>query len=251
MNSIFIGLKKEIELPRGPFLYINDEVPDVARSRVFDPLRHSFNPLKNINYRSACDFVEIIGAIFPKGDNTLTKDTGLDYIHDALEAAPKTLESMIEPPDKKSSTGHQWSYSKVRRILRSHVLLRALCQPTNFSFKGMVFARINRAQLGDFDALVMGLFLMAHYKGQIIVPDGGFYLREMHISLIREGRLIAGCNFLSELPPKIRQSILLFDKRIVQGARLEDAELLADYSGLVKGTNDYSDFVAAGMRVSP
>jgi hypothetical protein len=146
---------------------------------------------KNINYRSACDFVEIIDALFSRGENTLTKDTGLDFIHDALEAAPKTLETLIEQPDRKGSTGHVWAYSKIRRILRSHVLFRVLCNPTNFSFNpnAKIQARINRAELGDFDALAIGLFLMSHYRGQLVIPDLGFYGREAHIS--REFRTIA------------------------------------------------------------
>ena len=79
-----------------------------------------------------------------------------------------------------------------------------LCNPTNFSLKndGKVFARINRAEFGEFDSLVLGLFPMAHYKGQVVVRDFGFYGREAHIALIREKRLIAGVNFLAELPPK-------------------------------------------------
>jgi hypothetical protein len=79
-------------------------------------------------------------------------------------------------------------------LLASPVLRKVLCNPTNFSLKndGKVFARINRAEFGEFDSLVLGLFLMAHYKGQVVVPDFGFYGREAHIALIREKRLIAG-----------------------------------------------------------
>jgi hypothetical protein len=44
---------------------------------------------------------------------------------------------------------------------------------------------------------VLGLFLMAYFKGQIIVEDFGFYGRDAHIGLIRENRLITGVNFQS------------------------------------------------------
>src|SRR3984885_6215180 len=96
-------------------------------------------------------------------------------------------------------------------LLMSPVRKRVLCNPTNFSFnpRSVILAKLNRAELGDFDALVLGLFLMAHFKGQIVVPDFGFYGREAHISLIRENRLIARVNSLAELPPKLRQSVLL------------------------------------------
>jgi hypothetical protein len=52
-------------------------------------------------------------------------------------------------------------------LLVSPVLTRVLCQPTNFSFNSdIILAELDRAELGDFDALVLGLFLMAHFKGQ-------------------------------------------------------------------------------------
>jgi hypothetical protein len=54
------------------------------------------------------------------------------------------------------------------------------------------FARVIRTFTGTVDALVLGLLLMAHYKGQVVVPDFGFYGRDAHVSLLREGRVIAG-----------------------------------------------------------
>jgi hypothetical protein len=83
------------------------------------------------------------------------------------------------------------------------VLKRVLCNPTNISFNpnSVIMARLNRAELGDFDGLVLGLFLMAHFKGQIIVEDFGFYEGDAHISQILDNRLIAGVNFMHELSP--------------------------------------------------
>ena len=82
----------------------------------------------------------------------------------------------------------------------SPVLKRMFCGKPNFTFtpRSMIVARVNRAELGDFDALVLGLLLMASYKGQVIVLDFGFYGRDAHISLIRENRLIAGVNFIGD-----------------------------------------------------
>jgi hypothetical protein len=42
------------------------------------------------------------------------------------------------------------------------------CVPVDIAFTGKntkVFARLNRAELGDFDALVLGLFLTSQFKG--------------------------------------------------------------------------------------
>jgi hypothetical protein len=36
------------------------------------------------------------------------------------------------------------------------------------------FARLNRAELGEFGVLLLYVFLMAHLKGQFVVTDFGF-----------------------------------------------------------------------------
>jgi len=50
------------------------------------------------------------------------------------------------------------------------------------------------------------------------------------VSLIREERLIAGVNFLEELSPKLRQSVLLIKDKVPKGTTVQDAETLAAYS---------------------
>jgi hypothetical protein len=75
-----------------------------------------------------------------------------------------------------------------------------LCNPTNFSFnpKSAIVAKISRNELGDFDSLVLGLLLMSHGQGQVVVPDLGFYGRDFHSRLVREERLTAGVNYLDD-----------------------------------------------------
>jgi hypothetical protein len=84
----------------------------------------------------------------------------------------------------KTEVGPLEALATIDDVLISSVLRRVLCNPTNFSFnpRSTILARINRAELGDFDALVLGLLLMAHFKGQLVVPDFGFYGRECHVS---------------------------------------------------------------------
>ena len=57
-----------------------------------------------------------------------------------------------------------------------------LCGAQNFRSPpiSVILARLNRAELGEFDALVLGLFLMAHCPGHLVIPDFGFYGREVH-----------------------------------------------------------------------
>ena len=64
-----------------------------------------------------------------------------------------------------------------------------------------------------------------------------------NVSLIREGRLTAGVNFLGELPAKLRQAVLLIDEKEANGATMQDAETLAEYAGFVPGTTGFTDFV--------
>ena len=130
-------------------------------------------------------------------------------------------------------------------ILASPALRGVFCEGRRFTFnpKSANLARINRAELGRFDALVLGLLLIAQFKGQLVLPSFGFYGRDAHVNPIEEGRLIAGVNTLGELSPLMRQNMLLVTEKVASGAFAEDAEELAKYQGLLKGTNAFNDFV--------
>lgn len=234
MNKLFLGFNKTIPPPqRG--LYIHDEVPDVPRARLFDPTKHSFNPLKDIDYRTARALADVLYTAYPQGENTLTVRNGKRALLRALLSATRL--DRVEGDDEVTGM--------VDDLLQSPVLTSVLCKPTNFSFapNSLIFARINRAELGDFDALLLGLFLIGHFKGQVIVPDFGFYGRDVHISLIREERLIAGLNFLGELTPKLRNSVVLMDDKEASGTTFDDAQVLADFARVPRGTNAFNAFI--------
>ena len=88
---------------------------------------------------------------------------------------------------------------------------------------------------------------MLRNKKSRVVPDFGFYGRELHQAYIREGRLIAGVNFLGELPGKLRQGVLLINKRVPGGTAVEDAETIDQYEGFVPGTQGFTDFTQEAM----
>lgn len=251
MNQLYVGFSKSIDLPSGGYLIIDDEVRDIPRSRVFDPLQHSFNPIKAINEDKAEDLVELLYALSPGGDTTLTVRNGKIELAEALVKADRF--DKVKGGDEVSLVMSSLLFSPTRR----NVLCRPTnLKPTNFSFNvnSVIQARINRAELGDKTALIIGAFLMAHYKGQIVLPDGGFYLRDCHARLVREERLIVGLNFLGELSPALRKTVLLIEKKIPSGATVEDAEELAKYarsstgSRLVPGANAYNDYIATATR---
>src|SRR5258707_2786183 len=87
MNRFFVGLTKTIEPQRG--LFIHDEVPDISRARIFDPAKHSFNPLKDIDYRKARALAEVLYTITPQGENTLTVRNGKRELLKALLSADR------------------------------------------------------------------------------------------------------------------------------------------------------------------
>jgi hypothetical protein len=242
MNKLYVGFKNSIDPPKGGYLIIDDEVRDIPRSRVFDPMRHSFNPLKGVDYKRARELAELFYTISPQGDNTLTVRNGKRALLKALLKADR-LDRV------KAAKGDEEVKALIDDILISPVLRRVLCNPTNFSFnpKSVIVAKISRKELGDFDALVLCLLLMSHAQGQVVVPDLGFYGRDFHSRLIREERLIAGVNYLDELPKGLRQSVLLIEDKVASGTTVDDAEELAKYERLGKGTNAFIDFVAEAV----
>lgn len=244
VNKLYVGFTKTIEVPehrlpgysvRRSGLLISDEVPEIPRARIFDPLKHSFNPLAQLGYKEARQLADVLYTVSPQGENTLTVRDGKRALLRALLKA-KRLDKVEGDEEVTAMMGD---------ILVSPVLKRVFCGKPNFAFKpnSMIVAKLDRAELGDFDALVLGLVLIGHYKGQVIVPDFGFYARDAHVSLIREERLIAGINTLNELSPKLRQAVLLMKTKVAASTTVEDAEVLAGYARLPRGTNAFNAFV--------
>jgi hypothetical protein len=240
MNVLHVGFTKQIELPRGGFLYIDDELPTIKRSRIFDPQKHCFNPLKDIDYKKARELSELLYTIAPQGENTLTVRNGKRAL----------LKALLEAKSLDKVKGDEEVRGMIGDLLVSPVLRQVLCNPTNFSFNqnSVILAKINRVELGDFDALVLGLFLMSHFKGQLVIPDFGFYGREAHMRFIREERLIAGVNSLNELPAKLRQGVLLIEDKVAKHTTFEDAEALANYSKYARGVGGYTDLVKSAIE---
>lgn len=231
-------------------LFRHSKFPKNWRVTDFDHHKHTFNPLKEISYRTARDFVETIDALYPAGSATLTKETGLSFILRSLLSKPQSLHKLIPPPDKKSTPGHVWAYDKISDLLVSPVLERVLTGGNTFSFQGTIIARLDRAKLGDADCLALAHFLISRYKYTVIIPDFGFYGRKSHVTLIRQNRLIAGLNFLDESP--LKNELLLIDKKSASRCTYSDAKTLAEYRGLFpdpnRVDNDYNNYILNSVR---
>ena len=254
MNKLFVGFSRNVELPRGGWLLIDDEIRDAPRARVFDPDEDCFNPMQGMDYRKARELSELLYAIYPQGDGTLTVRNGKRALLKGLLKAKRLDEvegdSEVKAKRLDEVEGDSEVEDMIGDLLMSPILRRVLCNPTDIiSLKpnATIMARLNRAELGDFDALVLGFFLMAQFKGQVVVPDFGFYGRNPHASLIRENRLIAGVNYLGELPDNLRSAALLIEDKEASRATPEDADILARLEGKQRGTNGYNDFVKDAM----
>lgn len=245
MNLLVIGLAQKVDaLPtKQGFLLIDDgPIADVflqkqKRAVLFDPKLHSFNPLQGMTYKQARDFASVVYG--SEGKDTLTVRNGKRSLTRMLLNTSSLDEIWGEKTDADKE-----AQATVSDILLSPVLRNVLCKPTNFSFKKgrTIVARINRAELGDFDAFILGSLLISQFEGQVIIPDFGFYARDFHAALIRQNRLVAGLYTLSELEPKLRQLCLLMPKIPLQ-CTVNDAEILAAYAGLTPHTVGYSDFI--------
>lgn len=256
MNLLIVGAgdKTETILEHLPssFLLIDDgaiidALPNFKRRKVthFDATKHSLNPLQNLTYLRACDFVSIIGAVFPGGENTLTKQYSFIALHEWLDTNPKFLSHF--PRAKKDDVGLSDAGMKIRRLLLSPVLKNVLDRPTNFPLKGIVLVRLNLTDLGDFDAFVLGNLIISTYaretKHPVIIPDFGFYGLQSHAALIGQNRLIAGVHFLEEVDRPLKNALLLIEEKVGLRTTAQDAETLAGYMGWHQGKTGYNDFL--------
>jgi len=263
MNKLVIGLadKTDVLRPSKPgFLLIDDgPICDAFLKRYklakeFDPHKHSFNPLQRMTYRKARDLTSVFYG--SEGKDTLTVRNGKRALArmllkaDYIDRLPKEL-GYDKKDDKPMYDAVNEAHALAEDILLSPILRDIFCRRGNFSIKdgnppSSIVARIDRAKLGDYDAFILASLLISQFKGQIIIPDFGFYARPFHASLIRENRLIAGVFTLAELDEKMRQMCLLMEKEARQ-CTYDDAETLAKYRGLVPTTNEYKEYVASLM----
>ncbi len=251
MNNLLIGTADKTEqllqLTKRPFLLIDDgPIADAfldafPKTKLFDVTAHSFNPLKGMDYKRARDFVAALYTASPEGENTLTVRNGKRAMVQLLLANTTRLDKL--PPASSNDPGMVEAVATIEDVLLSPVLSRVLCEQQNFWFKGSIVAKLDRAQLGDFDAFVLASLLIGQFQGQIIVPDFGFYGRDFYMSLIRQDRLIAGVNYLAELSPSLRQNVLLIKDKTGAHCTYEDAETLASYASLTPNTVAHTDFV--------
>jgi hypothetical protein len=232
MNHLPIGFSNKtprlLELAQPPFLLIDDgPVADAFSDHfglgIFDIANRSFNPLHGINPRRARDIATLVYTANPEGENTLTVRNGRRALTRMLLKARR-----LDLLPRIDHVGAQEAIDTMNDLLISPVLKNVLCNSKNHHLpKRSFIVKLDRAELGDFDAFLLGTLFMLQFQGQIIVPDFGFYGRPLHISLIRQDRLVACLNYLHEIDDKsLRQALLGIKDKTIYRVTLEDAEQL-------------------------
>jgi hypothetical protein len=163
MNQLHVGFNKKV-MPVGGCLFIGDdisEVPHKFRPRVFDPAKHSFNPIKNITEAQAQEFAEVIYTVYGQGENTLTVRNGQIDLAPAVYKG-KRLDEVRGSEEVERLRDDILFNPVVRNCLSS--------KKKDFVFDAgrVVFARLNRKELGTKASLLIGLCLMSFYKGELI-----------------------------------------------------------------------------------
>lgn len=252
MNHLLIGDADKTDtllgLAPGGFLLIDDGpiadafVREFAHAVVFDISKHTFNPLKSVDYKAARELAALFYAMSPQGENTLTVRNGRRALTRMLLAGTR-----LDKLGPGETDAEEEAAEMVADVLLSPVIKQVVCAPTNFSFSSnrKIIVRLDRAVLGDFDAFVLGNLLIRQFQGQVIVPDFSFYGREFHVSLLRQNRLFLGLNFFEELKdmPRLLNQVLLVKDKTPIGTTVGDAELLARFARIPPGTVGFGDFV--------
>jgi hypothetical protein len=247
MNALILGIADKTEqlLQRTtePFLLIDDgpiadafadKFPD---AKIFNPRRHSFTFSRD--YKSVRAFADALYSA-GYGANTLTVRNGKRALATLLTDTTVPLHKL--DGDRKDPAIAE-ALGTIDDLLLSPVLKRVLTRKPNFDFSGSVIAKLDRAQLGDFDAYILAILSIGQHQGQIVVPDFGAYGCPIHVSLIRQERLIAGLNTLSEVELPLRQQLLLIPDKHGAQCLYDDALELAKYKGYIPGVGNHTTFV--------
>lgn len=232
---------------RGPFLLIADDAtaaacaaqfPDAA---LFNLRNHSFSIKRD--YDSVRDFADIV---FPDKDL-------MTYMHGKRELVKLLLDATTPLADLAGDTKNPAiaeALAAVEDLLLSPVLRRVLTRKPNFDFRRSVIVSLD--SMYHEDARKLGSMLIGQHKGHVIIRDFGFYGRPLHLSLIRQERLTAGLNTLSEAPPSLVQPLLTIPEQYGSGCTYDDAVVLAKRAGLVpdhsREDNPYNRFIREAVQ---
>jgi hypothetical protein len=126
--------------------------------------------------------------------------------------------------------------NKIGTLLMSPTIRNIIGQVrSTFSLtKGnIVIANLDRADIGDLTARLLGGLLIARSAGHVYINDFAFFASEHFASLLSQERFSISLSFLDELPPKLQQSVLSIEDKIVLKTSPADAERLMFFLGIM------------------
>ena len=121
--------------------------------------------------------------------------------------------------------------NKIGTLLMSPMIRNIVGQEvTTFGNASVIIANLDRAKLGDTTARLLGGLLIARSRGNVVIPDYGFFSAPLPLP---QDRFTVSLNFLDELAPVLRQAILGIDEKYVFKTNKKDAEELLFYVGVL------------------
>jgi hypothetical protein len=242
MNRLEIGIAETpFEYPQGSLVITDDQTP--KRGEVlFDYSEHGLSPLP-LKYPMNREFA---AALWPDKD-LMTYRNGQMALADHVVKADRLDHIKYTTSDDDKEVRRV-----VKNVLLSPLLKKMLRKPIPrwLNSGSTVLARLNRKEIGDFDAQIIANILMLVFKGPVAIEDFGGYARDHHARLIREGRLIARVRKLSQLPEKIEDVRHLMEN-VPIGCSYDDAVKLASEARLKpdpdRKNNDYNEFIKTAM----
>jgi hypothetical protein len=126
--------------------------------------------------------------------------------------------------------------NKIGTLLMSPTIRNIVGQKTStFSLAPgqTIIADLDRAKLGDLTARLLGGLLIARSTGRVCINDFPFFAFEYFVSLIPQERFSVSLSFMDELSPKLQQTLLSIEHKLVLKTSPKDAERLMFYLGIM------------------
>jgi hypothetical protein len=106
-----------------------------------------------------------------------------------------------------------------------------LCQRYSFPDRRVVIANLDRRKVDDFAVKLIGYVLMER-KGPIVIHDLGVFSADFLAALIQRGDFTVTVQFLRQLTPALRETVLGIPDKVAWRTSKADAEELQVYFGL-------------------
>lgn len=233
--------------------------PDsIASHNVFEDVKDKFKLVQDL-----CAFFD---AMFPAGENTLTRQSStfvlanaltilldthgasfmrvLDFLSDeqfqkqCIESCTNSIAKAnweaIQDWDKaQRKAAFAQVQAKLGTLLLSPIVQSVLVQKCShfFEHNNILIFNLSREKLGDTVSKLLGTLFITQAKRPVYINDFGFFASDHIASLFSQGGYTVALDFLGELPKTVQQTLLGFDEKYVFHTTPEDADRLKYFFG--------------------